>query len=93
MRILLALAAFLPASAMAAPMMTATPESPASARVITKGAAWNCREGQCRAASADSRPAVLCQRLAKEVGTISSFSVDGRTFGEEDLAKCNAKAR
>ena len=62
-------------------------------RVITKGASWNCREGACKAMSNASRPNILCERLAKEVGTLASFTVDGRAMDEADLAKCNAKAK
>lgn len=86
------LAAATPALA-AAPVMTATPEAAQDGRIITKGAAWNCNAGTCKAASDVSRPMVLCQRLAKEAGTLGAFNVDGRAFDAEDLAKCNAKAK
>ncbi|WP_260482833.1 CC_3452 family protein [Sphingomicrobium flavum] len=94
MRTLIALSALLasaPAFA-AVPVMTATPEAGVEGRIITKGASWNCTAAGCKAASDSSRPMVLCQRLAREVGTLAAFEVDGRAFDAEQLAKCNAKA-
>lgn len=95
MRPLIAFAALtLAAPAFAAvPVMTATPEAGVDGRVITKGASWNCKGSSCKAASAVSRPMVLCQRLASEVGSLSAFQVNDRAFDAKDLAKCNAKAR
>lgn len=87
-----ALAAATPALA-ASTVMTAVPENGADARIITKGASWNCAGGNCRAASSESRPIILCQRLAKEVGALQSFTADGRAFDADMMAKCNSKAR
>jgi hypothetical protein len=36
---------------------------------------------------------VLCQSLARQAGTLSSFVADGRAFADAELAKCNAAAR
>jgi hypothetical protein len=38
-------------------------------------------------------PAVLCQSLAKRAGKVDSFLVDGRAFGADELARCNAAAK
>lgn len=94
MRTLIALTALIAAAPAiaAAPVMTATPQDGVEGRIITKGASWNCTAGSCKTASDGSRPMVLCQRLAREAGSLSAFHVDGRAFDAEQLAKCNAKA-
>ena len=81
-----------PAMAFAAPVMTATPEAGADGRVITRGAAWNCAGDACKTASDSSRPKILCERLVKEVGALEEFTVNGRAWDADKLAKCNAKA-
>lgn len=89
----LALAALLvPATAIAGDY-GATPSGAASGRVITKSASWTCGATGCVARTEASRPLVICQGLAKQVGILSNFSVDGRALGADDLAKCNALAK
>ena len=82
-----------PAMAGAAPLMTATTEAGTDGRIITRGAAWDCSDGACKTASDASRPKVLCERLVKEIGALNQFTVDGKAWDEESLAKCNAKAK
>ena len=82
----------LPTVAAAAPLMSATAEAGVEGRVITRGAAWSCSDGECKTASDASRPKVLCERLVKQVGALSKFTVDGKAMDKADLAKCNAKA-
>ena len=77
----------------AAPTLEASLASPAEGRIITRGGAWNCSDAGCMTRSAESRPMVQCQLLAKEAGTLSRFAVDGVDFDADDLAKCNKKAR
>ncbi|MBW0144120.1 CC_3452 family protein [Sphingomicrobium clamense] len=77
----------------AAPALNATLEAPSEGRVITRGGAWNCDGNGCTLRSAESRPMIQCQLLAKEAGALASFAVDGRAFDADDLAKCNKKAR
>lgn len=72
---------------------TAKPVVPTSGRFIARDIVWNCGAATCQGATADSRPAVLCQSLAKHAGRIESFTVDGRAFGSAELDKCNAAAR
>ena len=67
--------------------------SPASGRFITRDIVWNCGPEACQGATDESRPVVLCQSLAKRVGHIDSFIVDGRGFGAADLDRCNASAK
>jgi hypothetical protein len=54
---------------------------------------WSCASGTCQGATDESRPAVLCQALAKQAGRVESFLVDGRAFSDAELAKCNASAK
>ncbi len=67
--------------------------SPASGHIVARDINWACAGASCQGATEESRPAVLCQALAKQAGRIESFAVDGRAFGEADLGKCNASAK
>ncbi|HLL29393.1 MAG TPA: hypothetical protein VK403_00190 [Allosphingosinicella sp.] len=69
----------------------ATP--PAAARVIAKDVSWRCGAAGCVAPQGNSRPAIDCAALAREVGTLRSFSVGDRPFEPAALEKCNARAR
>ena len=73
---------------------TYVPTAPsAKASFITRSTVWRAREGGFVAGQAPERPAVLCELVAREVGTLSSFSVGGTAYDVEQLAKCNAKAK
>ena len=88
----LALAA-MPAAALAA-NYAATPVAPAAAaRIIAADISWTCGSAECRGSTAESRPVLLCQDLAKRTGRLTSFLVDGRAFAPTELDQCNAKAR
>ncbi len=80
-----------------APAMAATyaakPTNPTTERFIARDIVWNCGPAACQGATDQSRPAVLCQSLAKHAGRIESFTVDGRAFGTAELDKCNAAAK
>ena len=91
---LLTLAALLavPAAA-AAGTYSATPSAAANGRVITRTASWACTAAGCTARTDASRPVVVCQGLAKEVGKLDAFTADGRALAADDLAKCNSLAR
>ncbi len=71
----------------------AKPAVPTTERFIARDIVWNCAAATCQGATADSRPAVLCQSLAKHAGRIESFAVDGRAFSPAELDKCNAAAK
>ncbi|MFZ1743315.1 MAG: hypothetical protein WAT93_10695 [Pontixanthobacter sp.] len=60
------------------------------ARTIARSVIWHCEDTQCVAAKDNSRAANTCKRLAREVGTITSFTAAGVTFSAEELAACNA---
>jgi hypothetical protein len=77
----------------AAATYSATLTSPASGRFIARDIVWNCGPEACQGATDESRPAVLCQSLAKRAGHIDSFIVDGRGFTAAELDRCNASAK
>jgi len=77
----------------AAASYSAKLSTPANGRIVARDINWACAGGTCEGATAESRPAVLCQALAKRAGKLDSFLVDGRAFGEAELAKCNAAAK
>ncbi|TMJ16076.1 MAG: hypothetical protein E6G94_05195 [Alphaproteobacteria bacterium] len=90
----LSLAAAAPAAAAGPAHYRAIPASaPASARLIAHGLIWNCTGGVCVAPKSDSRPAIDCSALVREVGALKSFAVQGRDLEAQDLEKCNARAR
>lgn len=67
--------------------------SPATGRIVVREINWACAGNSCTGATQESRPAVLCQALAKRVGKVDGFLVDGRAFSDAELAKCNASAK
>ena len=77
----------------AAATYAAKPVVPTSGRVIARDIVWNCGPAACQGATDESRPAVLCQSLAKRAGRIESFIVDGRAFGPAELEHCNTAAK
>lgn len=66
---------------------------PASGRIIGRDIVWSCGPDACQGSTSDSRPAVICQSLAKRAGRIESFIADGRPFTAAELDKCNASAK
>ena len=72
----------------------AEPASPPTAsRLIVKDIVWRCGAAGCAAPRGNSRPAIDCSALAHEVGTLRSFTVEGRALDPAALEKCNARAR
>ena len=55
---------------------------------VVRGTAWNCKGTVCVANKANSRPVIVCQRLAGKKGEVVSFTVEGEALPAEDLAKC-----
>jgi hypothetical protein len=72
---------------------SATLSSPTTQRFIGRDITWNCGVDACQGATAESRPVVLCEALAKRAGRIENFLVDGRAFTEAELTRCNASAK
>lgn len=78
----------------AAATYTAKPAvQPASARIIARDISWNCGSATCLGSTQESRPAILCEGLAKRAGRLENFVANGRAFGSAELAKCNASAK
>jgi len=72
----------------------AEPASPPTAsRLIVKDIVWRCGTGGCVAPRGNSRPAIDCSALAHELGTLRSFTVEGRPIDPAALEKCNQRAR
>ena len=67
--------------------------APASTRIIARDISWACDAAACQGNTVESRPAVLCQGLAKRAGQLESFIADGRAFNAAELAKCNLSAK
>lgn len=61
------------------------------ARTIASGLLWNCADTACTANKGTSRPVIVCQRLAKEVGPISAFVANGEAIDAKDLQRCNGR--
>jgi len=91
--IFLLFAAGLITSPAAAANYSAKLAAPVSERIIARDISWACGAGSCRGTTLESRPAVLCEGLAKRAGKVDSFVVDGRPFSEAELAKCNTSAK
>ena len=66
---------------------------PASAStVVAGGLAWRCEGSACSAAKSTSRDAIVCAKLAKEVGQLTSFASRRGALEDADLARCNGAA-
>ncbi len=72
---------------------TATPATaPTKASVITQGTLWKCTDGVCSAPKATQRDSIMCELVAKRVGTLTTFTVAGAPLAAEALTKCNERA-
>ena len=69
----------------------ATP--PSADQMVVRGLIWKCAAGGCVAGRSNSRAVIDCSALAREVGTLRSFTVEGRSLAPDQLQKCNARAR
>lgn len=65
---------------------------PAEAKIVLRDTVWKCGESGCVAGKSNSRPAIVCAVLAREVGALSSFAVKGQPIAPEELEKCNARS-
>ena len=91
--LILAAAAFVAAPALAATYSAKPATQPEASRIIARDISWTCGPDACQGSTAESRPAVLCQGLAKRAGRLTSFVANGRAFGSAELDKCNASAK
>ena len=91
--ILTAAAALFVAAPAAAGSFTAQPVVPAKqGKIVARDIVWTCTDQECRGSTVESRPAVLCQALAKKAGRLASFTANGRAFAAAELDRCNAAA-
>jgi hypothetical protein len=67
--------------------------TPAADRLVIKDIVWKCGAAGCVARQGNSRAAIDCSALAREVGTLRSFAVGGQPLDSAALGKCNARAR
>jgi hypothetical protein len=67
--------------------------TPPTGRIVARDINWACGADGCAGSTAESRPAVLCQALAKRAGKVDAFLVDGRAFTPAELGSCNASAK
>ena len=56
---------------------------------IQNGVAWKCVGAACGAGEGNSRPEVVCARLARKVGPLVAFSANGKALDPAALARCN----
>ena len=85
-------AMLLPAAAGAA-TYSAKPVAPgAPTRIIARDISWACGPAACQGKTEYGRPVVLCQALARQIGRLESFVVDGRALPTAELDKCNGAA-
>ena len=77
----------------AASTYSAKLSAPASGHIVARDINWACAGDSCQGSTAESRPAVLCQALAKKAGKVETFLVDGRAFSDAELGKCNASIK
>ena len=66
----------------------ATPAS--KSQVVAGGVLWHCQENQCVAGKDNSRPLIVCRRLARETAQVVRFTAAGEEIPAEDLARCNS---
>ncbi len=86
--------ALVSAPAFAAGFQAETGTQPAQARFVARDSIWRCAGNACVSTNQTAtRPAIVCAALARQVGALRSFAVDGRAFGAEELQACNARAR
>jgi len=94
LRSILALSAiFAAATPAAASTYSAKLATPTTQRIIARDIVWNCGGDACDGVTDESRPAVLCQSLARRAGKIDSFLANGRAFTPAELDTCNASAK
>ncbi|WP_174279250.1 CC_3452 family protein [Sphingomonas bacterium] len=83
-----------PARAQTAGYYTATPaQPPARATLVTRETPWTKVGASYVAARAPERDTALCDAIARQTGALTSFTVAGKAYDADALAKCNAHAR
>lgn len=91
LRVVLA-SALLSSPALASHYQAELVQAPSDARIVVRDQLWTCGGGSCSAGKSNSRPAIVCAALVKEVGPLTRFTVAGQAFPPAALEKCNARA-
>lgn len=63
----------------------------AESLALIGGLAWQCEGTKCLAAKGTSRPVIMCKRVARELGEVTSFTAGGEALDADGLASCNGK--
>ncbi|WP_425230949.1 CC_3452 family protein [Sphingomonas sp.] len=66
---------------------------PTRTSLVTRETPWTLQGNAYVAARAPERDTALCDAVARSTGALASFSVSGRAFDADQLARCNAHAR
>ena len=78
-----------PAYAQSGAYYRATLQQPVEKRTeIIRGGTFICSGTVCVGTKARSRPELVCERLGRAFGTVSSFSFNGKELDAEALASC-----
>ena len=89
--------AFVIAALAAAPAFattySASPAGQVAPKIVAKQLVWSCGAGACSGVTSESRPAIVCQSLARKAGRLERFTADGRAFSAVELDRCNASAK
>jgi hypothetical protein len=64
-------------------------EPASAATIVAGGTAWRCEGSACSAGKSSSRDAIVCAKLVKEVGQLTSFTSPKGALEADDLARCN----
>ena len=68
-------------------------QQPTRADLMTRETPWSLRNGSYVAARAPERDATLCAAVARSAGQLTAFSVGGKAYDADALARCNAHAK
>ncbi|MFD1610424.1 hypothetical protein ACFSCW_01260 [Sphingomonas tabacisoli] len=65
---------------------------PAATKTVVHEIPVSCDGAVCAAPKGNSRPAIVCASIARELGPVTAFRAGDQALDGEALAKCNAKA-
>lgn len=87
------LAATAPAQAASSSFYRAELASPLAEprREVLGGVVWQCEGSSCTGTKSGSRPVIVCERLAQNVGPVSSFAHPGGALDARAIARCNGE--
>lgn len=66
---------------------------PTRTSMMTRETPWALKGNAYVAARAPERDTVLCDAVARNTGALTSFTVAGKAYDADQLAKCNAHAK